>query len=412
MSKVNKFVYNLCTWGIGLILVINFRSVYSVIPLWDGKISMSSLLGLSIFSVILLIINGNSSLSKKNVYILMISFIYLVMYIFLQPGGRRDYINLALPLLIFIVLGIMVGSKFLVEILKKYSYLMVFIAVVSLVFWVFGSQLKLLPITGYKPIFWGTYHSVPSYFDVYFETQESSFSNLLSFSLIRNSAIFTEAPMASINFCIAFGTLLLLDKNKNIKKLVILALAVLSTMSVTGYIYLAGIVALNYAYVENSNSQISKLIKYSILPFIVVGIFVMSKKLVLQKTMGISGTLRLDDFRVLKETWYIHPWLGSGLGNTQILFRVMPYWRIRQNLTAIANSITTVWTNGGLYLMAVYIVPVIVGIVNSIKNKNYKKLIFIIGFVYLFVITISPYRYLTLLCLAMFLTNGDKVRNK
>lgn len=405
MSKVNKFVYNLCTWGIGLILVINFRSVYSMMPSWGGKISMSSFLGLSIFSVILLIINGNSSLSKKNVYILMISFIYLVMYIFLQPGGRRDYINLALPLLIFIVLGIMIGSKFLVEILKKYSYLMVFIAVVSLVFWVFGSQLKLLPITGYKPILWGTYHSVPSYFDVYFETQESSFSNLLSFSLIRNSAIFTEAPMASINFCIAFGTLLLLDKNKNIKKLVILALAVLSTMSVTGYIYLAGIVALNYAYVENSNSQISKLIKYSILPFIVVGIFVMGKKLVLQKTMGISGTLRLDDFRVLKETWYIHPWLGSGLGNVQILYRVMPFWRIRDNLIGLSNSIIMLWITGGLYLTLLYVIPFARSLISNILSKKYSELFFAIGFIYLFVVTVSPYRYLTLLCLAIFLTN-------
>ena len=90
---------------------------------------------------------------------------------------------------------------------------MVFIAVLSVIMWILCSLIKVIPPTGTIPFNWtavnGVYSFIPTYGHIYFETQDINLPFIGN--IIRNTAVFTEAPMASLNFCIAF----LLKLNEN-----------------------------------------------------------------------------------------------------------------------------------------------------------------------------------------------------
>ena len=408
-QKINNVILEFCEWILALIIVLNFRTVLTAILSINSIVSIGSFIGILVCSCIILLIDSKKSIKKSEVYLIIFGGAYILFYGIIQGTNRVNYIMMAIILIDFLILLCLCKRNIGMEILEKYSYILVFVAGLSLFFWVFASLLKVIPNTGQTLINWGTLHYIPNYYNVYFETQKINLS-LIHQIVIRNTAIFVEAPMASMNFSIAYGVLLLLHRQKNTKKLIVLALAVASTLSTTGYIYVLVISVLKYIYTKKNG--IGSIIKYVIIPVALVILSIVISTLLQQKSLERSSLLRQDDFRILLETWNIHPWIGSGINNLDVLYSVMPYWRIQQNLVGIANSITMVWINGGIYLMMIYVIPFIIGIVNSIKNRNYKKLIFIVGFIYLFVITVSPYRYLTLLCLAIFLINRGEETNE
>ena len=288
------------------------------------------------------------------------------------------------------------------SLLMVYKNIMIFIACESLFFWLFGSILDIIEHTGYLYSTWAANENsikvCNSYYGIYFETQMTdSFGNA---GLIRNTAIFTEGPMASLNFCIALMAEYLLKRKPYMPFVVVLVLAILSTVSTTGYLVLLSLVLFKVI-MYPVNTPILKFVKFVGLPIATVvitgvGIYVLADK---QDTMSLL--LRVDDFIVGYNTWIEHPIYGWGAGNTYPLQQHMDFWRGDQ--TGFSNSIFWVLVQGGIYLAAPYIVSSIYILSYLQKMKEYKALWFMIVYLIMLSFTIAPYLNITFVVFISFI---------
>lgn len=288
------------------------------------------------------------------------------------------------------------------SVLMAYKNIMIFIACESLFFWLFGSILGVIEHTGYLYSTWAANENsikvCNSYYGIYFETQMTdSFGNA---GLIRNTAIFTEGPMASLNFCIALMVEYLLKRRPYMPFVVVLVLAILSTVSTTGYLVLLSLVLFKLI-MHPVHTAILKFVKFVGLPIATIviagaGIYVLADK---QDTMSLL--LRVDDFIVGYNTWIEHPIFGWGAGNTYPLQQHMDFWRGEQ--TGFSNSIFWVLVQGGIYLAAPYIVSSIYVLSYLQKMKEYKALWFLIVYLIMLSFTIAPYLNITFVVFISFI---------
>lgn len=407
----NSKIISTMEWIIATIIIINFNSVYSSMLSIRREIFYFDLIVLTLASLIILALSRKRYIRFREIFKLLVLVVYLAIYGLVQSYNRDLFLTMAYILVLFMSLNIFSGeTNILKKILIKYANLMVYIAAISLFFWIFGSILKIIPSIGRTSISWGGEHDIVNYYNIYFETQTSSLGNLLKTVIIRNTAIFTEAPMAALNFSIAFFVLTFFDKNTNKNKIIVLIIAIISTLSMTGYLFILGLLIVNYIYLEQNS--FSKMFKFFTLPFISIGVLFVIKIFVLSKSTTISGKLRQDDYRILVESWNIHPWFGSGIYNHEFIFNFLPFWRQNQMLTGISNSVTLLWINGGLYLCMLYIFAFLAGIYNGIKHKEYSLLLFSLALIVLFITNVFPYEYMSLLCIVLFISglNSNKER--
>ena len=157
-------------------------------------------------------------------------------------------------------------------------------------------------------MYWGYERFIPNYHNLYFETQQWG-------DIFRNTAIFTEAPMAALNFLVALAfNMIFLNKTKLAKfKSFILIIAGLMTISTTMYI---GILALLiYRFFEKTaraNKYIS-LIKFIFIIILFVISAVIVNSLINSKLQTGSGIDRSSDYINGINAWINHPIMGNGL---------------------------------------------------------------------------------------------------
>ena len=113
-------------------------------------------------------------------------------------------------------------------------------ACISLLFWFFGSIVHLINPSGTIDLFWGTEQTVNNYYGLYFEPQYSD-TFIGRFHLTcRNSFIYPEAPVCCFMLISAnlLNNLFIKNKTSNL----ILSIAILSTLTVTGFLYVMALV--------------------------------------------------------------------------------------------------------------------------------------------------------------------------
>lgn len=331
--------------------------------------------------------------------------VYILLYALLQSYDRISTIVFSIS---FFIIAFVVSCFYEREnpqILFKYRNLIVIIAIISLFFWMFGSILAVFSPSGIVYTSWNgtdgsSFLSIKNYYYMYFETQTTNFAGLTTY-IIRNSAIFTEGPMASLNFCLAIAINQLLDKTENKRKKLfkyILCGAVVTTFSVTGYIFLIILSAFGYMK-AHKNSLLSEVIKYCLFVIILFVASLFIVRLVNQKLSVDSGQLRVDDYIASFKAWKMHPFIGSGLGNDNLIYSYMGSWRMKYKLFGLSNSISPIFAEGGLYIAVLYISIFVGGIVRNIKNKRIDSLFFLLLVVFLLFSTIFPYQYVLIMIL-------------
>lgn len=286
-----------------------------------------------------------------------------------------------------------------------YENLIIIIACVSLIFWVFGSLLGLINHTGYVYTSWtgveNYYKRIPSYYGLYFETQ-SGVSSLLGVNY-RNSAIFTEAPMAGIHFFVALLIELFMKKEQSKSKLIILIIAIISTVSTASYLGLLLAFFIKFI-LKKENKGALIILKYTIMTIgIVVGFYVM-QYLIETKLGTDSGSIRVDDFIAGYKAWMDHPILGNGYGNFNSIKNYMSSFR-NYNM-GFSNSLVYILAIGGIYLFMPYLMAAIIGISKMIKYKVWDELAFYILFLITFAIMLIPFIGLTYMVFIMMGCNS------
>lgn len=285
-----------------------------------------------------------------------------------------------------------------IELFRKVVNVMVVISCISLFFWIFGSTFKMITPTGVALFEWGTVNEVSSYFNIYFETQYVDWLGIDFFW--RNTAIFVEGPMMSLTLIIAITLIYYFDDIWHIAtwKKFILAFAIITSFSVTGYFILWGFVVLKLY-------RSKKFRAIMIVMLIPLSLYAIQVMMDMKQSTG-SYSLREDDYYVGFITWLQNPIFGWGFNNWEALQANM---KGRAN-DGFSNSIFSVLTQGGILMGVMYFIPILIGI----TSKEFKRFVVCIVYAILFISIIFQTAYVNffLFCLMIpyFIPSPQKIK--
>lgn len=333
--------------------------------------------------------------------IILFLILYFSVFLIFQKVGRLDALKYFLPLLIIILVLRTCYKTNDVRLLCIYRDMLTVIAGISLFFWFFGSILKVISPTGTVLSTWTGQNyvkSVPSFFGIYFQPQMTLFTGWSISNFARNSAIYVEAPIASLNFCLALGVNLFLEKKPSRIKTCILILAVLSTTSAMGFLILL-LCVLGKILTSNNRIKFISFFKIFVLPFLII-IAILAGIVIFNQKMSVnSGFLRIDDFLAGFKAWLMHPIFGSGIGNQQLIFDNMSLSRLTTSQLGISNSVAIILAEGGAYIGFLYVFCFVRAIIVFFREKKYNYLLFCFIFLIVLCNNAIPFIYLTFLIL-------------
>ena len=405
--NINRLFEKGAHYLFALAIILECHSIWTVTKglEWFNNFNIL-LLAVSLIFCMLFSSTKTTNLKKSTIIVTFIT-IYLLLFWLLDSYRTAYFIKQIIILIICIFYIILYGQSKSQNTFSKgtnspfwicYEDIIVAIACISLFFWIFGSCLGYIQPTGHVWSTWSTSKDtyVASYYGLYFETQE--WKSLFSLLKYRNTAIFTEAPMASLNFSVALLIDLFIRNKKNTRNLIILTVAIISTFSTTGYIViiLAYFAKLFFKKEQKTYRWIVKHLVVVITLIIGVGVI---QSLINQKLGSISGSIRLDDFNAGFKAWTDHPMLGNGYGNGDAITHYIS--NFRRNNTGYSNSPMFILALGGIYLFFPFLFAAVKGISKMIKTKDWNSLSFYSLFLVLFTITLIPFNGLTYIVFCM-----------
>ena len=330
-----------------LLLILGNGTIYTHLPglsIIDAIVTF-----FPIVTLLLLIVSRKVLLSTERVNYLFFMNIYLIFYLLISVS------NEVLSFLTLIFFNLLLIYFYLFEnkdapyLLIAYRNIIVYIAAISLVFWVGGSLLKIIPSSGSVISTWGQRDDplvLNNYYWLYFDSREVFF---LGGWLIHNVSIFTERAFAAYSFMIGLIYELFFEKKKSKLRIIVLLTAIASTTSTTGAI--SAIISLFFFFRQSSaKSRYRWLSRASIIPLLAVLVYYAVDYLLLSRaSMGHSTESRTNDFLNGIAAWTESPIIGYGFANSKILANMG---------TGYSNSITQILGQGGIMLALLYVTKV------------------------------------------------------
>lgn len=346
-----------------LLLLLMVMYVYRIRPVWDQLLVA---VGAMIYAVIYLSVK-QSQMAVTN-------------YLYLLVGG--------LPSLL-LLFSILHSRGMLLQLLRKLFNVVFVLALVSLYYWLFGVTLKLIPPNCSISIKWGVLRQVVGYNGIHYVIQADT-TFLPDQWVYRNSSLFAEAPMFNLWLDIALAGELFLKPRASKGRVAVLAVTVLTTMSVTGIMFLALCVVLhvclNYREMERRQKMLVLAAGFFLLPVALGSMF----SVLILKSDTESYAMRLGDYVAGVRLWMDHPLFGSGYGD---LAPLMKYAYSPNGVIGFSNSLTAVLGTGGLWMALVFYVPHLAMLFP--RNTGDKKLVcFGVCDLFLFCTTLYYARYI------------------
>ena len=328
------------------------------------------------------------------------------MYLIFKNYNTTNFFHYLLSVaLIAIYYFLFCHNQSVPKVLLKYNQLICILAAISLFLWIFGSVLGVIPPTNSIRMNWvgtGVDVSYSSYFNLLYEIQDVS-NAIVPGVEFKNTGIFVEAPMYALHLSLALIIELFLRKETSKTRTILLIGTIITTFSTSGY--LLAIVALCvYEFFVLGNHRWKRILLL-VSPIVVIGVAQISFSLLSSKLENLSGLTRIDDFKVCWEVFKIYPLFGAGFDNYRLVQGYMSTWR--QNSLGISSSLMMALSYCGLYLTAPYIVCMVRGI---LSNKNIR--IFTLFLIFLWVITVFPFQYITTFLLFFVSTQADSKGEK
>ena len=400
---VRKSIFNLGEYLIALSLILHGRTIWSVIPSMSEIFTYVNLLMLVIG--VLLCLFSKRTLYIKNcthcLALIALVALYFIFYILITNYNHLSVIRTMIACcILFVYVNLCRSDKEPLSVLVKYKNLIAVVVVISLFFWLFGSQLNVIKPNVHVYSSWSKSY-VSGYFGIYFEPQYVEAIFFDGF-ILRNCAIFAEAPMCAFQFGVALLIEVFLCKKPSNILFVIYTLGLLTTVSTMGYVIVIGVVVMRFLMFK-PKKQAGKIIKSLVVLLSVVFGFV-AAYLVFSKLDSSSGNIRMDDFMAGYLAWQDNVLFGNGFNNIDAIIKHMSSWRITEQ--GFSNSIFQILSDGGLYLASFYIVSFVRGLYFARIYRNLKSFIFIIFFMFMFVITIVSYTNITF-CILILMLKGN-----
>lgn len=393
-------VYKLVTYLMALFVIFNIFSVFERAYTNYYVSEIALMLEIILFLMTLQIYNLKLVDIKKIAASLLPYYLIVIIYMFVgvsdsQIMGYMIRFIIFLPLMIFIE----VMSKDNIidnKILKSFSSIMVLLSIISLFFWLFGSLLHLIKPTGQIFVNWGGDNYYQSYCNLYFERQ---MINVLNTRIYRNCSVFCEAPMYS--FCLVVSTAyeMLCTSHINKCKVLILSLAIISTVSTTGYISILLIYG-SYLYnLYNSNGRIDKISKVLLSLFAVIIVGIIIRELLISKSSTNSWITRnrsiISYWNIFKQNIFC----GIGYLNSEAANKLSKKMFGQESGTS--NSLLSVLAQGGILFFCIYFFPFVANFICWLKKKKILLSTFTIILFLDFCLTTCQSTYVLLLIMAI-----------
>lgn len=409
--KVNyNKILNIIEYIFAFFLILECRSIFMHKMNVDYRIN--EILCIILFTLITMVL-----IQKKRKYTkLALFFTYILMFtvyigVFLICSvSRNNYISFLLKffygfigmLFYYIIRGDYDAPK---QFLRKLSNVMIALAILSLLLYLLGPMFNIIKPTGKIKIMWGIEIEIKSYYNLHYVAQNIEIAGR---NIPRNTGIFTEAPMYSLNLTIALLVELFLRDKVNFKKIVILCITIITTLSTTGIIIMMMMIVGKYIITE-FKSRLHTIIKKVALPLLCVIACIAAFMLLKTKVQSNSFLIRLDDYQAGYLSWKDSPIMGNGYGNTEALDQYKSAFRAYN--TGQSNSILKILSEGGIYFLLFYFVPWIGCIIYALKNREKNIVIIAISMFVLFFVTIFPYNFIIINLIAIawyYMFKGSK----
>lgn len=409
MRELRSYIIEFTEYLFALIMILNANTIWTSFE--DSP--LNRILKVAVVVMGLLYIVVQKSLAHKTIHNILLCLGLGVFYI-ATYALAVGYKTASFSYFVFTVIAVyafvqIANSKNRgQEIFFKYRDIISIVAVVSLFFWLFGSTLGIIHPTNVVHSKWGfedslDFNPVPSYYGIYFETQTLWSAFGLFGDVIRNSAIFTEAPMCNFNFCMALIIEMFYNSKPSKIKCGILITAIVTTLSTTGYCMLAIALMLRYLVSSKRKPGLMKLIRIFSLPALAIVVALALQFLVENKMSTSSGTARLMDFMIGFEAWSHEPFFGYGY-NKPTYYMGFHY--------GFSNSMIPILGHGGLFLAVPYLYCIYQWCRTCIKEKDVQKFMLFANFILLFTITIMSYKFISLYVLFAYCIKRNLVETR
>lgn len=398
-----KTLRTLLEYALVICVIVEFNTVYTADILIRRTIQI-----LPVPILLSLIFITPQHLSKSQAFLIFIYFVGSVFPLFnLESDAYISYIKsyeVILPLFfIYLSKRKQAGENSYLTVFFRYSNIMTILAGISIVMWLLCSVFQVIPMTKLAPYSWVESISfVPSYYNIYFETQRM---NLFGELIYRNSSIFNEGPMCNMPLCVALAIEYFMRPTMSRKKITILVIAIISTLTTTGQLFLLALLA--WHIFQKSTSQYRQLI-IVLAPIFLILVYAGTTMLMnLKNDVGGEDSVvdRSRDIQYCIEAGMENPLFGVGIVQKED----MVLWR--GYMLGSSNSLFAIFARGGIYMLVLYIGSLLVIPLIYYRKYKYKNwLLTMVCFFGLFCITVSFLKYLTLLFMAWGLSNIDLKR--
>ena len=298
-KRIDRIAFSFFLDYIFVFLVVYFsRSMWLSIPslIWIDRFFKVLFFIVTLCQVLF---SKEIRITKSRVAIIVCLCGYFLLFSVIRPINIQAYLTTVYLLLLVVTYVWCKKADKVAGLLYKYERIIILIAGISLFFWIFGSVLKIVHPSGSIETTWSGTDDLlvlPTYYYLYFEPR--GLTVIQSVSLLRNIAVFTEAPMCSFHVVVALLIELFIQRKSKRVRLFILLAALITTISMTGYICASIAFFAKYVYSKNNNHRLIKVIKYASIPLAILILAYLVRMFLSQRSNTGSGNIRIDDFIV------------------------------------------------------------------------------------------------------------------
>lgn len=402
-KKQSGYLIQILEYLIWIFVILDFNTVI----LYNGKAHFYTWIAAGLI-VIALSIESNIQIHRYMYLYICFYLLYMIMWNILSCKFyfNAEFIErflVFMPLIWIYIYNLEDLNLFL----KKFSDIVIVLAVISLVFWSLGTITKIIDTPYTSKMYWGysnnEYATVKNYFNLYFETSYNY--EIFGINSARNDGIFCEGPMYGAILILALAYEIFYTKTIKLKRIIILTVTIITTISLTGWILMLFMYIYKYI-TKKENTSSKTIIKFVIGSVIVcVGIYIVYF-IVEMKSSTESFLIRLDDYIAGFNSWKTSVIWGHGYANSASTASLVSAFR--RNNTGMSNSITVVLAEGGLMWMSFYIAGFISYFKIARKYKNWNFYGFLIVFIMMFLTVVFHTRLIILVLISIGFTYATK----
>jgi len=382
---VSNLFKNILFYGFAFCLILSCISVYyqyngDQVMLYTGVFASLSLL---------YVINGTSKRKFSRAFLTLCIYLAIAILVDLlvketsQYYYRRFYFYVPIFIMLVCLWDYEEKMNFL-NILERVIY---FFTISSLILWLLGPIMKIIPTTGSYEIIWGRVRTYYSYFGLLFQ-ERIQIKTFFGIDYSRNLSIFPEGPFSNLMFSMGLVLYLLTKERISMFKVIVYALSIFTSFSTTGWGMMVVIFGVSYIRSENKkniqNHFNRNLIKY-VIPTVVVmaGAYVIYSVISFKESTDnvnyLSHTIAFaNGFRVFLS----HPLSGVGIGQSA------QYSISSSGFFNSTSGFFRILGDGGIILTLLYMLPMIVIFYKSQFGKKNFKLTSLYVFLIIMLVTV------------------------